>query len=243
MWKMCSSCARAALGCLIVRCAVTIGVILAVLPSVILIEATDNARTAYASPLAVSEGELSKRASRALQDDSHAVSLQLTNSKLCAQSARRGLCIAAEYADLCPDECRAPKLASSVSSATDESVKLCNEIARRGQCGGLYDNLCPNACAGSDNTTASSSSTAGSHWHCPVLVRLDGGCAHDLSLDDPAIDAGTRVGDVCPAECSGRGGCAAAALDVSFLGIADDSSGPTGTQWSSGVTLAWTVEG
>eukprot|EP01045_Picozoa_sp_COSAG04_P041178 COSAG04_NODE_12393_length_654_cov_14.330677_1_plen_33_part_01 len=33
------------------------------------------------------------------------------------------------------------------------------------------------------------------------------------------------MSDVCPEECSGRGGCASTAADVSFLGEAVDLSG------------------
>ena len=60
---------------------------------------------------------------------------------------------------------------------------------------------------------------------CAVLIDLEDGCAHDLSLRDPDTAPGTRVGDVCPVQCSGHSGCSAAVVDVSFLGLAEDSSG------------------
>ena len=44
-----------------------------------------------------------------------------------------------------------------------------------------------------------------------MLLRLDAGCAHDLSLDDPSVATGPRVRDVCPDASSGRRGCATTA--------------------------------
>jgi hypothetical protein len=60
---------------------------------------------------------------------------------------------------------------------------------------------------------------------CLVLLELEGGCAHDLSRKDTSLSPGTRVSDVCPDDCSGHGKCAASAVDISFLGSTDDSSG------------------
>ena len=63
---------------------------------------------------------------------------------------------------------------------------------------------------------------------CGVLIELDGGCAHDLSLHDSETPVRTRVSDVCPNECGGHGGCAAAVVDVSFIGAAAGGSGDGG---------------
>ena len=61
---------------------------------------------------------------------------------------------------------------------------------------------------------------------CAVLLELEGGCAHDLSVRDPAgVPAGTRVSDICPTDCSGHNSCAPTTVDISFLGVAEDSSG------------------
>jgi hypothetical protein len=61
--------------------------------------------------------------------------------------------------------------------------------------------------------------------NCLVLLKLKGGCAYDLSLEDTALEANTRVSDVCPNECSGHGQCVASVVDIAFLGLTDDSSG------------------
>ena len=61
--------------------------------------------------------------------------------------------------------------------------------------------------------------------NCLVLLKLEGGCAYDLSRDDSALVYGTRVSDVCPNECSGHAGCVASAVDIAFLGATNDASG------------------
>ena len=76
--------------------------------------------------------------------------------------------------------------------------------------------------AGGEELTAESE--AGFYrTHCLVLLKLEGGCAHDLSQEDTALVPGTRVSDVCPDDCSGHGKCAESAVDISFLDSTDDS--------------------
>jgi hypothetical protein len=139
----------------------------------------------------------------------------------------------------------------------DDTLSLprsaCAEYARRGQCGEYdidhddIDDLCAAECAvlvqSTSNATAnpadpstvqaagSPSSGAGFQIlvSCRTLIELEGGCAHDLSVRELTYPAGTRVSDVCPTECSGHVNCAPAALDVSFLGVVEDSSGHGGS--------------
>merc|ERR1711969_395652 len=108
---------------------------------------------------------------------------------------------------------------------------MCAQLAQRGELvcgeGSAGAELCPDACAASPAPAGPvSGGEAGSfRWSCPVLLQLEGGCAHDLSQHDSLIDDGTRVSDVCPQECSGHVGCLPAEVDVSFLGTAEDTSG------------------
>lgn len=109
----------------------------------------------------------------------------------------------------------------------------CAQLLERGAsiCPAAGD-LCPEACGATFNSTAT---VSGAFTHadgagvvqtnCLVLIMLEGGCAYDLSEKDAALVPGTSVSDVCPRECSGHGQCLAAALDIAFLGSADDSSG------------------
>ena len=60
-------------------------------------------------------------------------------------------------------------------------------------------------------------------YTCPALVQLDGGCAHDLSLDDDSVAAGALVSAVCPEACSGHDSCIPPMLDISFLGATENA--------------------
>eukprot|EP01045_Picozoa_sp_COSAG04_P031299 COSAG04_NODE_5745_length_1504_cov_1.881139_1_plen_231_part_01 len=136
----------------------------------------------------------------------------------CGRLAQRGACEHAAVLDLCPDAC-----AAAASSSPPAPPAWCAQLASGGElaCGGVSADLCSEACAGAPVVNTQT----GYRWSCPVLLRLDAGCAHDLSLDDPSVGANTRVSDVCPTECSGRGGCASTELDASFLGVMGDGSG------------------
>eukprot|EP01045_Picozoa_sp_COSAG04_P022405 COSAG04_NODE_2527_length_3972_cov_3.396463_1_plen_1287_part_10 len=142
---------------------------------------------------------------------------------ICAQLAESGRLRCASDAErvLCPQACAA-------SAGAPPPPTTCVHLAERGtlQCRSDAD-LCPDECAvAADGGGGSSTGApAGFRWSCPVLLRLEAGCAHDLSLDDPSIAPNTKVSDVCPTECAGRGGCAPTALDASFLGVTDDGSG------------------
>eukprot|EP01045_Picozoa_sp_COSAG04_P008050 COSAG04_NODE_438_length_14426_cov_10.589795_1_plen_224_part_00 len=139
---------------------------------------------------------------------------------LCAQLAelgrlRQGSGVCASDPDLCPEAC------AVAAAGAPPPPSVCDQLAGRGQCGGLAD-LCPDECSASGS---SGGEAPDFRWSCPVLLRLEAGCAHDLSLDDPSIAPNTKVSGICPAECAGRGGCAPTALDASFLGVTDDGSG------------------
>lgn len=127
--------------------------------------------------------------------------------------------------------------ASGNNASTPEdrgsAAAVCEELSRRGNCGmaGMGE-VCSVACSAHGLDTPAGGGAAPLVGHqpiatsCAVLLELDGGCAHDLSTRDPAAAAGTRVSDLCPEQCSGHGGCAAAAVDISFLADpAEDSSG------------------
>ena len=133
---------------------------------------------------------------------------------------------------LCPVECGdgggagapAPDMVTLSSGA-------CSVVASSGACNPTMSDLCPAACsAGAERPPAPPPPDVPPPGQpiatsCAVLIELDGGCAHDLSLQDPAAAPGTRVSDVCPEECNGHGGCTPTAADVSFLEVARDSSG------------------
>ena len=143
------------------------------------------------------------------------------DSASCERLAEIGGCGAhAGVLELCPEACAA----AAGSSPSASSALSCARLASEGElaCGSFTADVCPEACA-----DAPPNAIAGAEyrWSCPGLLRLDAGCAHDLSRDDPAVAAGTRVSDVCPGECSGRSGCAPTALDASFLGVLGDASG------------------
>ena len=133
---------------------------------------------------------------------------------------------------LCPVECGdgggagapAPDMVTLSSGA-------CSVVASSGACNPTMSDLCPAACSGAERPPVPRPPPVPPPpgqpiaTSCAVLIELDGGCAHDLSLQDPAAAPGTRVSDVCPEECSGHGGCTPTAADVSFLEVARDSSG------------------
>ena len=120
--------------------------------------------------------------------------------------------------------------------------QICQEIRLAGDCV-RYSHLCPSVCAsgaGAAQNATVKNATAGSAPppsppsgsvqtyapSCAVLLELEGGCAHDLSISDPTgVPAGTRVGEICWEECAGHGSCAAATADFGFLDEIEDSSG------------------
>ena len=161
---------------------------------------------------------------------------------MCAQLAERGALVCSSAADLCPQAC-----AAAVTQPPSPPA-MCTQLAERGslQCD-INADLCPDACGAAAVGVSPATVAAGFHTSCSILLELPGGCAHDLSVADPSVLADTRVGNVCPMECSGRGGCVSAALDVSFLGSVVDSSGHghtvdvrSGACVDSGVTLSET---
>ena len=137
----------------------------------------------------------------------------------CAQLAERGSLQCDVNADLCPDACAV--------GVSPQAPAFCTDLAAHAelQCGASSRGveLCPEACAARGQLDGAQ--TPGFRLSCPVLLQLEDGCAHDLSVDDPSIAAGTHVSDACPHECSGHVGCLPSTLDVSFLGVAEDSSG------------------
>eukprot|EP01045_Picozoa_sp_COSAG04_P013769 COSAG04_NODE_994_length_8876_cov_9.074763_2_plen_2355_part_01 len=139
----------------------------------------------------------------------------------CTRAAEAGglACDNAGVPELCPEAC-----AAAASSAPPAPPPWCAQLESAGEltCGSVAASLCADeACADAPPNAIA----AEFRWSCPVLLRLDAGCAHDLSRDDPSVAAGTRVSDVCPGECSGRSGCAPTVLDASFLGVLGDGSG------------------
>eukprot|EP01051_Picozoa_sp_SAG22_P002093 SAG22_NODE_89_length_21278_cov_16.698758_12_plen_1385_part_00 len=113
--------------------------------------------------------------------------------------------------------------------AQEDTVEaFCTMVAGRDvECSRLQG-LCPIQCpvAHENETQPSTPSTITDYSaNCAVLLELQGGCAHDLSVHDPVVPLGTSVSDVCPDECSGHGGCEVTAADIGFLGRAEDSSG------------------
>eukprot|EP01045_Picozoa_sp_COSAG04_P033060 COSAG04_NODE_6697_length_1275_cov_1.053571_1_plen_303_part_10 len=145
--------------------------------------------------------------------------------ELCPELAENGelVCEAGSAgARLCPATC---------SSAGAQQPTVCAQLAQRGELvcgeGSAGVEICPDACAASPAPAApvSGGEAASFHWSCPVLLQLEGGCAHDLSQHDSLIDDGTRVSDVCPQECSGHVGCLPAVVDVALLGALEDTSG------------------
>ena len=123
-------------------------------------------------------------------------------------------------------------------------------MAARGAltCASVAD-ICPEACANS----TSGSGVPGAftrddgaslyQTNCIFLLKLEGGCAYDLSQEDTALAPNIRVSTVCPHECSGHGQCVAegAALDVAFLGLTDDSSGHGGHIDSMASCIGWSL--
>ena len=180
-------------------------------------------RGAAAAPVSTLGGDSVRRRAQgaALDQPLCAEFEQGEQAELCGTSAGR---------EICPSMC-------AVMVATPPPAEAwCEQLASRGLCSSTAD-LCPDVCAAdSDDAAAagggglSGASTRADgaavfQTSCLVLLKLHGGCAHDLSLEDTALTPGTRVSDVCPADCSGHGKCAASALDISFLDSIDDSSG------------------
>eukprot|EP01046_Picozoa_sp_COSAG06_P028143 COSAG06_NODE_2519_length_6729_cov_5.857919_3_plen_1539_part_01 len=153
---------------------------------------------------------------------------------LCVGFEQRGeqaeLCGTSPGRELCPRMC-----AAAVATPPPGPPPLCAEFEPRGEqdelCGtSAGRELCPTVCADAGDGAVAGASTRADgaavfQASCLVFLKLEGGCAHDLSHEDSALAPGTRVSDVCPADCSGHGKCAAAAVDISFLGSSDDSSG------------------
>ena len=104
-----------------------------------------------------------------------------------------------------------------------QSSHVCETIVERQQCA-LFLDVCPTEC-GTANASTTNPGIIDYSANCAVLLELQGGCAHDMSVHDQSVPLSTRVSDVCPTECSGHGGCEVAAADVGFLGTAEDSSG------------------
>ena len=156
-----------------------------------------------------------------------------TEPLVCAQFLERGeqamLCGASTGREMCPSACgeaRAPPPPPAASHGLS-----CEQLASRGMCS-LTDvaSVCPDSCEYGDAAALPGTSTrpdgaAVFQTSCLVFLELEGGCAHDLSRRDTALPPGTRVSDVCPGDCSGHGKCAPSAVDISFLGSTDDSSG------------------
>ena len=150
----------------------------------------------------------------------------------CELIAARGNCDI--MGDQCPVECGGGGNSSSaaaggggapVSPVTD--MVTCSAAAMDGACtpGSTVSTLCPDACDAARALSPAPPTGQPIATTCAVLIELDGGCSHDLSAHDPAVVTGTRVSEMCPDECSGLGGCATTAADVSFLAVAQDRSG------------------
>jgi hypothetical protein len=118
----------------------------------------------------------------------------------------------------------------------------CEELVRIAEeCDAWLLRLCPVQCADARNETLSAETLAlSAETSCEVLITLDGGCAYDLTAQDPErhppyTDGDhKRVADVCPDLCSGhQRSCKSSgnteralqsALDISFLGNRADST-------------------
>ena len=87
--------------------------------------------------------------------------------------------------------------------------------------------LCPQTCAPGTHHESAGTVERGFHTSCSTLLELPDGCAHDVSAAEPSmgVQGATQVSDVCPQECSGRGGCAPSVIDAPFLETDDDMSG------------------
>ena len=151
-----------------------------------------------------------------------------TQAVFCQEIRRAGDC--ARYSQMCPETCSRAAADNATASGPDQDAasahthaEVCAELASRGLDARVCS-LCPEACSAWANSEPSALPITTS---CATLIELEGGCAHDLSLHDLAVAHGTRVSEVCPAECSGHAGCSEVAVDVSFLGEADDRSGHT----------------
>lgn len=154
---------------------------------------------------------------------------------VCAQSLERGegsmLCGTSAGRELCTSACLIVDSLQPVPPPPVPppdpvlGVAVCDQVLARGVCSSFLD-ACPDVCTAPGS--AADPTQGGNRvdgMSCLVLLQLEGGCAHDLSLEDTALQPGTRVSDLCPDACSGHGKCAVSALDVSFLGSTDDSSG------------------
>ena len=149
----------------------------------------------------------------------------------CAQLAAHGelMCGGGTVgAERCPQACAAAGGAPPPPPPPPASA-ICAQLAERGElssCGSstVVSEMCPAACSAAAAGAALTVET-GFHTSCSILLELPRGCAHDLSTVDPSVLANTRVSDVCPMECSGRGSCAPTAIDLSFLGTEEDQSG------------------
>eukprot|EP01046_Picozoa_sp_COSAG06_P017973 COSAG06_NODE_1237_length_10134_cov_17.263777_1_plen_1586_part_10 len=150
---------------------------------------------------------------------------------LCAEFERTLLCSTAARREMCPSTCAAAAVPTATPPAAAGHLS-CEQVMDGGGCG-LFAEACPEICAtsgdGSAVPVAGASTRADGaavfQTSCLVLLKLEGGCAHDLSVEDAALAHGTRVSDVCPDDCSGHGKCAASAVDISFMDSIDDSSG------------------
>eukprot|EP01046_Picozoa_sp_COSAG06_P046149 COSAG06_NODE_6495_length_2909_cov_3.721708_2_plen_868_part_01 len=158
---------------------------------------------------------------------------------LCAELEQRGeqavLCSTSVGREMCPSTCgeAGTPPPPPPPPPPPASAHACNQLASRGMCSSPdVASVCPGPCETSNDTATIISGTstradgaAVFQASCLVFLKLEGGCAHDLSQEDSALEPGTRVSDVCPSDCSGHGKCAASAMDISFLGSVDDSSG------------------
>ena len=160
------------------------------------------------------------------QQDSNATAAPVAAALNCAALVSRGLC--EQVGDLCPVECGDAGGRAPAPDMVALSSGACSVVASSGACNPTISDLCPAACSGAEKPPLPPPVPPPGQpiaTSCAVLIELDGGCAHDLSLQDPAAAPGTRVSDVCPEECNGHGGCTPTAADVSFLEVARDSSG------------------
>ena len=147
----------------------------------------------------------------------------------CDIFAARGSLNCDVMGDLCPVECSGGGNSTGRGSgggAPAPATISCSVVALNEACSPVMSTLCPDACDAARVSAPPAPPTSGPiATTCAVLIELDGGCSHDLSVHDPAMLTGTRVSDMCPEQCSGLGGCAPTAADVSFLEVARDRSG------------------